>query len=169
MVNHVIGIDPGQKGAIAVLDGDGRIVNLYDMPTEEVKVGGTLRPRVVTKGLHELLFSLAELYDTPPVNIERVGPAPRDSRAGAFTFGQLVGTLHGLAYATGFSPTLVVPQTWKRVMGVPGSDKKKSLAKARTRWADQAHRFFTLEKHEGRSEACLLALYGVSLEGAKRG
>ena len=37
MMDFYIGIDPGNSGAIAVLDKRGAIVDIFDMPTTEVK------------------------------------------------------------------------------------------------------------------------------------
>jgi hypothetical protein len=42
MGTRVIGVDPGKKGAVAILDGDGHLVDLMDMPV----VGGKLYDRL---------------------------------------------------------------------------------------------------------------------------
>lgn len=46
-MNYVIGIDPGASGAIAILDSDtGHLVDVIDMPTTELTIGGKTKHRV---------------------------------------------------------------------------------------------------------------------------
>ena len=42
----VIGIDPGARGAVAILERGGKLVHVFEMPAVEVMVGGKLKRRV---------------------------------------------------------------------------------------------------------------------------
>lgn len=150
----IIGIDPGLSGAIGVVDPEGRLFAVWDTPTITVDVGGKPRRRIDLLALANLLLPFRDAR----VFIEHVGPSPRDSKAGTFAFGRAFGQIEGIC--AGFEPRLITPVVWKRAMGVPGSDKNLSRAKAAELFPDDAHRFARV-KDDGRAEAALLALYGL--------
>src|SRR5271155_2404932 len=73
----VIGVDPGAHGAIAVLDGDGELVELHDMPSIEESAG---RPATNAP----LLAGILSKIPARVAFCEFVSARPTDSKTGAF-------------------------------------------------------------------------------------
>ena len=155
----VIGCDPGAKGAIAFVR-DGRITNVFDMPADEVKVGGKVRSRVSAPRL-ALLFPRAD-----HVYIENVNARPMEGAAGAFAFGKACGVLEGVCAALGLPYTLITPAEWKRAMRCP-ADKGAARKRACELFPASAAMFARV-KDDGRAESAMLALYGEQLQRGVR-
>ena len=158
----IIGVDPGAKGAIAILGMNGSIHEVHDMPAVEVKVGKTKRHRVSVHGVADILRGLRPEM----VIIEDVGGMTGQSASAAFTFGHACGLIQGAVAALGFPLALIPPQRWKRAAGLP-ADKGAARLRAMQLWPDQAKQFERV-KDDGRAEACLLARhYWQQLRGSK--
>jgi crossover junction endodeoxyribonuclease RuvC len=150
---HVIGIDPGLSGALAVLAPDGTVERLADLP---VIRDGRLA-WIDGCGLQSLLID--SLYGRPArAIVERVGAMPKQGVASAFTFGVTFGSILAVLQARHLSIELVTPTTWKRALGL-GSDKRASLDKARLLYPTAD---LDLAKHDGRAEALLLAHWALT-------
>lgn len=157
----VIGADPGFGGAIAIYWPLSSLVEVIDMPTEQR--GG--RPELdLAKVLDEMCLP-GNLPAT--VWLERVSPRPGEGTVSSFRFGQGYGALEMAAVANGHALRHVTPQTWKRHYDLLGTDKKASLAKARSLWPDQSDLFRRVKDH-GRAEACLIAFYGWQMDQIAR-
>jgi crossover junction endodeoxyribonuclease RuvC len=78
----LIGIDPGNSGALALLTLDGAILDIEDMPTiaDGVKGRATINA--------PLLARLLERWRPIAAYVELIGPRPTDSRVAAFAFGR---------------------------------------------------------------------------------
>lgn len=154
----IVGIDPGQTGALAVLSGDGELEALHDLP---IIRDGKLA-WIDAQGMTALLLDSLQGRPARAV-IERVSAMPKQGIASAFTFGVGFGSLLALVQARYLPIELVTPATWKRALGL-SSDKRASLDKARLLYpmAD-----LPLAKHDGRAEALLLAHWAFS-RGAAR-
>ena len=142
-----VGIDPGSKGAIAVVAGD--LVSIDDMPTLEFLMNNTT-------GLK------ANQGDRYRVAIEQVHPLPGQSCIASFTYGEnfLLAKLLGLCY--NIAPVMVSPQRWKKYYGLkkePGETKteykRKSVDKARELFPQCAE--LLKYSKDGRAEALLIA------------
>ncbi len=145
---HIIGIDPGLSGALAVLDGDGTIVTVVDLPVIRDRSlawidGGELQSL--------LLDALAGRQGRAVV--ERVSAMPKQGVASSFAFGVGFGSILGVLQAVHIPIELVTAAQWKRSLGL-SSDKVASLHKARLLFPTADLR---LAKHDGRAEALLLA------------
>jgi len=152
-MTHVIGIDPGLSGGIAVLSPAGELVRLDDLPViRDGKLSWIDGGR-----LHSFLID--SLYGRPArAIVERVGAMPRQGISSAFHFGMGFGSVLSILQARHLSVELVTPATWKRAMGL-SSDKRASLDKARLLYpAAELH----LAKHDGRAEALLLAHWALN-------
>lgn len=151
-----VGIDPGLRGAIAVLDSAGQILVVYDMPSAPVRVNGKRR--------HELdMAALADILGEWPLDVtavvERVHSMPAQGVASSFSFGLVYGAIRQ-ALACGQVPTrLVTPQVWKKYFSL-GSGKDEARAKAAALFPAQAA-LFARKKDDGRAESSLIALYGL--------
>ena len=142
-----VGIDPGSKGAIAVLTGD--LVAIDDMPTLEE----LMRKTTGLKGCKGELYRVA---------IEQVHPLPGQSCVASFTYGEnfLLAKLIGMCY--NIHPVMVSPQRWKKHYGLKKDPnetkteyKRKSVDKAKELFP-QASDLLKYSK-DGRAEALLIA------------
>ena len=147
-----LAIDPGQKGAIAVLSDAQTVELLADLPVVSDKSlawidGGELQSLI----LSALQGRACVAY------VERVSAMPRQGVASSFSFGVGFGSVLGVLQTLRLPLEFVTPAVWKRSYGL-GSEKRASLDKARLLFPSADLR---LAKHDGRAEALLLALYGV--------
>ncbi len=145
----VVGIDPGNSGAVAVL-GDGQLFAAYDMPVLD---------RVVSEALYVDLLRQIEvdhLIDAPAMCvIERVSAMPKQGVSTTFKFGLAYGIQRCGPAARGWPVTFVTPTEWKRTLKL-SKDKEQSRRRAIELWPDQAQ-LFARKKDDGRAEAALIA------------
>jgi hypothetical protein len=146
-VTVTIGIDPGQAGAIAVLDQYGELVAVHDMPV----VDGDVSPA----GVNALIAPWGN--NDPTVVVEAVHSMPKQGVASSFKFGKSYGLVLGVVAANRFRVEHVTPARWKRDMRVT-ADKETSRARALDRWPLWGASFH-LKKHADRAEAALIALW----------
>ena len=139
-----VGVDPGSKGAIAIIAGD--LILIEDMPTAE-------------KALE--IFRKSQPWDCR-VALEQVHPLPGQSCIASFTYGQnfLLAFLICLWYNS--NPVMVSPMRWKKYYGLKKEPnetkteyKRKSVEKARELFP-QATELLKYSK-DGRAEALLIA------------
>lgn len=158
-----LGVDPGLSGAVATLI-DGEAGPIFDIPTfhngtaNEVdawRLGCWIRSqRAEHSGAHV------------SVCIERVRAMP--NRAGSnvrtmgaqssFNFGDGFGQVKAAFRVLGISPVLVEAQSWKRHMGLIGTDKDAARLLAIRRFPGAEH-MLARKKDGGRADALLIALY----------
>lgn len=145
----IVGIDPGAKGAIAVLSYDGTLHAAHDMPV--IAVNGKARLNAA-----ELARLLGEC--TPHVvMVERVGAMPGQGVSSMFAFGYGAGVIEGVCAGLSLPMEFVTPAVWKRRLGL-SSYKGASRMLACRLWPAMSH-LFARVKDEGRCEAALLAYY----------
>ena len=157
-MSYVIGIDPGAKGAIAILTDTGSLVEVWDMPTLEIKVGKATKTRISPEVLAE---ELRNWDSVRAAYMEAVSSSPQMGVSSAFAFGEGFGVVKGVLAALGVPLVLVPPAKWKRDMGLNQS-KDGSRAKAIAKWPSHAGEFKRV-KDDGRAEAALIALWGVGV------
>lgn len=148
-----IGIDPGLSGAIAILNADGVIETVRDLPViRDAKlawIDGSELQSIIMAALHGR---------TAVAVIERVSSMPAQGIASAFQFGVGFGSILGVIQARHIRIELVTPAVWKRALGL-SKDKDASLHKARLLFPTaELH----LAKHDGRAEALLIAHYALT-------
>lgn len=163
----VIGVDPGVNGALALYDYRTGTLTVSDMPSWSVQVGRTMRTRVDPIELLEY-FELAKVMGVELAVIEAVGGRPKQSSG--FAFGYSVGLVHMAAVAARVPVETVPPQTWKKLMRVPGKkgvEKKQNeeavMQRACEIFPDARPQFFGKlgGKRMDRAEAALLAKYAA--------
>lgn len=145
MIDKVyVGVDPGSKGAIAVIAGD--LIMIEDMPTPEKALEILRKPQP---------------WECR-VALEQVHPLPGQSCIASFTYGEnfLLAKLLCLWYNS--SPVMVSPMRWKKHYGLKKEPeetkteyKRKSVDKARELFP-QAEDLLKYSK-DGRAEALLIA------------
>ena len=139
----ICGIDPGAKGAIALLDYDH--VEIFDMPIIGKEVNGI-----------EIASIFGE-FRPSHIFLEQVNSFGM-GRTSAYNFGQGVGVLKGVFQSLLIPYTLVPPQRWQKHFG-KSKDKDHSRLLATRLYPDLASQFVRV-KDDGRAEALLIARYG---------
>jgi hypothetical protein len=152
-VTLILGIDPGLSGALAMLDADGAVELLADLPI--------IRDRSLAwvdgGELQSLL--LAAIRGRPVrATVERVAGRPGQGVSSAFTFGLGLGSVLGVLQAMHVGIEFVTPGQWKGALGL-SKDKRASLDRARLLWPAANLR---LAKREGRAEALLIAHHAMT-------
>lgn len=148
----ILGIDCGKTGALALLEPDGTLRDVHDMPL----AGGDIAPVLIIDWLDDTatdiqLATVERLHAMPPP----VGSKANFSKGRSF--GLVLGVLAGLRIPV----ELPTAAAWKRTMGV-SKDKDGCRALALDMWpADSA--LFARKKDADRAEAALIAEYGRRL------
>lgn len=155
----VIGVDPGASGAIAILEQDGKLVHVFDMPSVEIMSGGKAKRRVSP----EMLAAELRLYaDQGAVAyVEQVGAMPGQGVSSMFAFGQAFGIVLGVMAGLAIPTQTVTPAKWKKDLKLNGG-KDASRAKAAQIWPAHAGEFKRV-KDDGKAEAGLIAVWGLGL------
>lgn len=125
-----IGIDPGQNGGMAVLNGDGPPA-LTAMPATERDVWDWLNDHA----------SSTIGQDTVAV-IERVHSFPKQGVASSFKFGQSYGFLRGVLIAAGISFQEVNPEVWQKSLGATTRKQAGSVPAHKKRLKQLAQQMF---------------------------
>lgn len=150
----ILGIDPGQSGAIAYYDTKlEKVTHVCDMPTETIEVSGRPRPRVSAHGVFKLLWESGSRY----LALEKVGGLPGQSGSASFNFGRSVGVIIGSAAALEFEIEEIAPVTWKAKLRVP-KDKVAAASRATEMIPHLSHEW----RHKARAdraEAAMIAVY----------
>jgi crossover junction endodeoxyribonuclease RuvC len=149
---RVVGIDPGFSGAIAVMNAQGTVLYLWDMPTSEE---GKLR-HPNGRALQEMFLTVG-LATVNLVALELVHAMPKQGVSSSFRFGVNWGIVLGVLQALALPYELVTPQSWQKAMyasqpkGRTRADVKKTTrAFVDRRWPGQA-------ANEGQADALCIA------------
>jgi crossover junction endodeoxyribonuclease RuvC len=164
-MTNIIGIDIGSKGALALVDETGALLEIADMPI--LRDGPGNRPNVNAPLLAEIVYR----WQATRAFVEYVGARPGEGPTGAFSFGRSKGVVEGVCAAAGLPIAFLTPPVWKKAVGIPpGKDGAKDAARSEAirRWPGQAA-LFARVKDDGRAEAALIAVAGMQKEAARRG
>jgi hypothetical protein len=116
----ILGVDPGVKGGMALLDAAGR-------PCWSLDLTGCTE-----SDLAEWFKWVRVRYPSALVFIEKEQHIKGDGAGGSFTFGSVYGLLRGLSWAHFGRPRYVYPMTWQAALGCMTSGAKNiSQDKAR--------------------------------------
>jgi len=149
----VLGIDPGQTGAISVLR-NGVPARIFDMPImSRVRGGGQ------EINAHELARILSEFSDSVSIAmLESVSALPGQGVSSMFRFGESFGAVKGVLGALEIPYNLVTPQRWKKHFGLIGKEKDAARSIAITRYPGMADKL-KRKKDIGRADAILIAAF----------
>jgi len=143
-----IGVDPGlRSGAIASIDHNGGFIWAADIKADGDKID--------VKALKEQIYKITIPGDTYAICIEHVGVRPGQGISSSGKFMRAFGAIEAVAALLSDRVEMVLPQAWKKAMGV-SADKEKSLVLARQLFPNA---MLKLKKHHGRAEALLIAEY----------
>ncbi|GBQ82301.1 crossover junction endodeoxyribonuclease [Gluconacetobacter johannae DSM 13595] len=151
----IAAIDPGNEGAVAILNGRGELVEILDMPTSAITVSGKARQIVSAP----LLAMLLRAHDPAEVWMEQVHAGPQMGGVSAMSFGRGVGIIEGAVAMLGKPLTTVRPNEWKRVMRCP-ADKDGARTRAMQIFPTCAD-LFRRKKDDGRAEAAMIGAFAV--------
>ena len=107
-----IGVDPGKKGAYAVIFEDEDVAMAYPWSDE---------------GFVAAMGAAATRGKKCVAAVEKVGAMPGQGVTSMFSFGKSAGYIEGVLAAFGIPFQLVTPATWKREFSLIGKDKKASI------------------------------------------
>jgi len=148
MTSHYIGIDPGQKGGIAILGPDDYVL-LFEMPDTEARIWNVIS---VCNGMDAFGY------------VELVHSMPGQGVSSTFKFGVGYGGLKMALMAAGIPREDVTPRTWQKAFGISPRDKKGNESKDafKKRLLAKAEQLFPTVTHINLKtcDALLIAEYG---------
>jgi hypothetical protein len=142
-MTYILGIDPGVKGALALLDTETNSVATWPMPD-------------TTRALHDLIAGL------PIVKIamlEKPFYPQMIGTANAGRIGEAYGIIKGALAWRDIPFREVRPSEWKKSLNIP-AEKGRARNRASEFYPDNADQW-SLAKEDGRAEAALIAWFGV--------
>lgn len=154
-MSRILGIDPGKKGGVALIDTINCTLAVTDMPVE-----ATTKSRALTSAL--VLSNMIEAGEVDYAYLEEVGAMPEEGAVGAFSFGRGFGRLEGVCAGAKVALTLVRPQEWKSRTNTP-KEKDRAVTRATQLFPSAAHLFVGPRGgiKDGRAEAAIIAFYGA--------
>jgi len=152
-MRYVIGLDPGEKGGIAVLDKEGDVVEVSNMPMTMLDI---------------LSFLRNYPSDECVAYLENVGHGmPGQSSAATARFARHNGHLEMALMAVGIKTNMVTPQKWEKSYQL-GKSSDYSKTEWKNRLKAKAQQLFPKERITlAVCDALLLAEYGRKQELGK--
>ena len=152
---RVLGVDPGIRGGLAVVDiADGAtpvLVDCVDIPV----IGSGARERVDVAAIRNFMDR------HKPILIERAQAMPKQGASSGFKYGRAVGAIEASIALCSIPVEIVEPSAWKRFCKLPGKDKEGGRQKA-LQLFPAAHGMLARRRDHNRAESALIALYGAS-------
>ena len=149
----VVGIDPGASGALALLDDNGRLLSVVEMPAF-----GSEPNAADVAALLDAMGRPEDLF----VALEEPFANNMASSISQLNQGIGFGILLGVVGTMGYRHERIPPAKWKRELGLPMSrqltaaqKKKNSREWASRLWPNQAHRW-AKSTQDGLAEAALI-------------
>ncbi len=162
---HILGIDPGKTGGLAVLDAHGKVVSMIPMPMEAGEFD--------INTIYQIFQSLPE---GSRVIMEGVHAFPGQGVNSVWAFAEGVGIVKTLVMISQLPLEFVTPVTWqKSAGGKTGGDKDVTKAWCRRNFPGTDFPMVNKrpkgrpayqEIHEGVSDALGIAWFGVLKYGA---
>lgn len=166
---RILGIDPGLKGAMTLLeyqDGHQEVLYCKGLPISETLEG---KDQLCLKAFQ------AELESLLPISfcvMEKQGPRDGDKLSSVFTMGRFYGRLEGILSTHPFGLICPTPQTWKKSVftcsGVPlpkerNEQKQAAINLIRSRFPKLSLRRTTLSRvdDDNLAESVCLCLHGL--------
>lgn len=105
---YYIGIDPGAKGYVSIIDNNGKYIDSFPLFVNPDN------PEI--SELSKNLFALTKYEDCCHVVVENVHALFGSSAKGTFNFGFTYGAIEGVISALGLPYTKVNPKVWQKTM-----------------------------------------------------
>lgn len=176
-MKHFLGIDPGFSGAICLMNADGDVLQLFDVPTvsfettKKTKAGNARKRTEYDEAALATYFRETRMVVNDLLGVlEATSPRPNESAMSAHSFGVGFGILRGMLAQSGIPYERIFPATWKAVVmaGMP-KNKEASVPTAARLFPSVAHKLRGPRGAalDGRADALLLAEYGRRSRGGK--
>ncbi len=147
---NIAGIDPGFSGAISILDHQGALIELQDMPVLVAEK---------TELNENAVKSLLKEFEVGHVYLERAQSMPGQGISSTGRYMASYGIIRGICVGLGIPYTLVTPQTWKKaLMNGMGKEKEASILRASQLYPGVE---FKRKKDHGKADALLIATWGL--------
>lgn len=151
-----IGIDPGQKGGIAILRNNAPPL-VIKMPMK----GKIVDSNELSKYFVDVLFDVYIDMLPSKAYIEKLWGVPGWSSTALFNYGENYGALKGILSALNIQFDTVPPKTWKKaLLGSPSASKKDAIAYSKKIFPTLAEK---IGNHDGIADALCIAAYGKSI------
>jgi len=124
-----MGIDPGKKGGISIINNSGEIIDYSIMPETEMEIFEWIN------GKKEITRCF----------IEKVHSMPNQSSKSTFTFGKGYGGLRMALIASNIPFEEVLPKTWQKEIGITGN-KGEARPQFKIRLKEKAQNMFPMLK-----------------------
>jgi crossover junction endodeoxyribonuclease RuvC len=150
----ILGIDPGIRGGLAVVNADagvGVLIDAIDIPV----IGTGAKERVDAIAVRDWIAR----HRPDLALIERAQALPKQGSSSGFKYGRATGALETAIILCAVPIEIVEPTAWKKHFRLPGKDKEAARQRALELFP-AAHALLARKKDHGRAEAALIALYG---------
>jgi hypothetical protein len=169
MKKYFVGIDPGLRGAIAIINQDCKLLEYWDMPTYS---NSKKKKMTAVGGIVDIMGIIKKFcrYNIFSVTIEKSQSMPNQGVVSSFANGRSFGQLEGVMNSLRVDYYLVSPREWTmKIFKKFKSDiaqlkhKERSLAIAKKLFPSLALTRPRGKKLslDGRSDAALIAYYGL--------
>ena len=152
---RIIGIDPGLRGGIAILD-DLKIFDIFDMPI--MPEGKKNKNQLNSAQLVNIINKHVLRKENTFVIVEQVSAMPGQGVTSMFNFGQTFGSIKGICAALGLPIFYVRPAKWKKHFELINSSKDASRTKVIEMYPSISSRL-TKKKDVNKADAILIARY----------
>jgi len=152
---RILGVDPGQRGGLAVING-AELESAIRMPTYQFKGKAVIDGRAIINWLAGIGPEGSAPFQCAV--IEAVHAMPRQGVTSSFQFGRMLGGVEVTVTSYGAPVEYVSPATWKKAMGLD-RDKASSIDMAKLKFGKRAEELIKFKADDGLAEAALLATY----------
>jgi len=163
-----IGIDPGQKGGLAIIHGNGNVsVTSMILAGKDLDVAA-IKDWIWSNIVVETDLGTIDWNKDIIAYLEKVHSMPEQGVSSVFKFGQNYGTLIGIIGTMGIPLHLVTPQAWKKNI-LAGTTKDKAAAKDFCRRVYPNVSLLATKRsrvvHDGMADALCIARYASLMSG----
>jgi len=153
---RVLGVDAGQNGGLAIVQG-GQLIAGTRMPTYKIRGKAVIDARRVIEWINGDWSEYSQKGFDVAV-IEAVHAMPRQGVSSSFQFGRMLGGIEAVVSGFGKPVHYVTPATWKKAMGL-SSSKQQSIDTAKLMFGSDADQLLRYKADDGVAEAALIAAY----------
>jgi crossover junction endodeoxyribonuclease RuvC len=150
---RIVGIDPGLKGGMAMLEPDGTYVDGIRTPV--LKRGK--QTLIDASALRRWLHTSVDGHLVTQFVVEDVHSMPKQGLSSTFTFGRATGAVESWAMSYGVPVSWITPAVWKRDARLLKQPKSASRNAAKLAFGE-CHGVWDVAANEGIAEAALIAL-----------
>lgn len=130
---YFLGIDPGQEGALVLIDSKRQVLLFKKMPIITIKSNNKTTKHYDILNLVAFFKIIKEQYADTHIYIEQIGAAPEQGVTSMFTMGMGFGLILGIIGAMEIPHTRVRPNIWKGKLmaGLPKEKLASCVAASR--------------------------------------